>query len=108
MARYDLHSEYPTGSGISFTKHYFPGAFFHGWRLADLTDLLWSSFMEMRAQANVHGKVDIPMQAFTAVVDGILLTCGSKTNRAPDVNPTVIIQLLQEAGYVELEQSVAA
>ena len=108
LARYDLHSEYPTGSGISFTKHYFPAAFLHGWRLADLTELLWSCFMEMRAQANVHGKVDIPMQAFTAVVDGILLTCGSKTNRAPNVNRTVIIQLLQESGYVELEQSVAA
>ena len=64
--------------------------------------------MDMRAQANVHGKVAIPMQAFTAVVDGILLTCGSKTAKAPEVKAGVAMHLLHEAGYVELEQSVAA
>lgn len=108
LSRYDDHSEYPTGSGISFTRHYFPAAFERGWRLADQTDLIWGGFMEIRTQSNIHGKPNIPMQAFTAVVDGILLTCGSKSSTAPTIAPKTVMQLIQESGYTDLEQSAAA
>ena len=43
----DEQTEWPQGSGISYTRHFFPRAFDIGFRIADLAPQLWTLFVEL-------------------------------------------------------------
>jgi hypothetical protein len=107
LTRYDEFSEYPEGSNVSFTHHYVSAAFESGWRLAGLTNKIWGAFKRARERGHIKGKINIPMQPFTAVVDGVLKDLN---RRVPDdPNPSVGARLLDDlielADYIGLENS---
>lgn len=53
---YDEGSEFPEGTGISYTQFLLPMAFANGFRLNDQSKLLWKAFMEMSPATRMkHG-----------------------------------------------------
>jgi hypothetical protein len=44
---YDTQTEWPEGSGISYTRYFFPRAFANGFRMADLAPALWRVYVEL-------------------------------------------------------------
>ncbi|WP_433741143.1 ATP-binding protein [Pseudomonas putida] len=71
LAGCDDNSEYPVGSGTSYTAFFVPEAFAAGFRLAPLAGLMWKAFAE-----GVTGKYvnNLPMQHVReAIVDLLLL-----------------------------------
>lgn len=110
LERYDEFSEYPEDSKISFTHHYLPVAFENGWRLAGLTKQIWGAFKRAREKAHIKGKLNIPMQPFTAVVDGVLkdLNRRAPNGANPIVTPQLLDDLIQLADYAGLEYSNVA
>lgn len=67
----DEGSEYPVGSGISYTAFFAPEAFAAGLRLAPLADLLWKAFDESVAGKYVN---NLPMQHVReSIIDLLLL-----------------------------------
>lgn len=107
LERYDEFSEYPEGSKISFTHHYLPVAFEKGWRLAALKKTIWAAFKRARERGHIKGKMNIPMQPFTAVVDGVLKDLSQRAPKGenPLVTPKLLDDLIQLADYVGLENS---
>ena len=107
LKRYDEFSEYPEGSKISFTHHYLPVAFENGWRLAGLTKQVWGAFKRAREKGHIKGKINIPMQPFTAVIDGVLKALNKRAPNGanPLVTPKDLDELIELADYVGLENS---
>jgi hypothetical protein len=81
---YDTESEYPEGTGWSFTQYFFPTGFEAGWRLASEAKKLWDAFQQVRAEAQLPGKTEIPMQYFSRTIEHALrhyttTECGTPT-----------------------------
>lgn len=96
---YDEGSEYPEGSGCSFTKYFFASGFEAGWRLAGESKILWEAFQQVRAEAKLPGKAEIPMQYFTRSVEFILREYGSVEGGKPTISLNQWKEAIVQSGY---------
>jgi hypothetical protein len=64
---YDLDSEWPKGSGITFHQFYSPEGFARGERLADTADAMWTAMHELAPQVS-----EFPMQHIAVAVESTL------------------------------------
>lgn len=110
LTRYDdpSASEFPEGSGTSYTEYFFPNAYRKGWRLSQLTDLIFEGFQKTRVQLQVDRAADIPMAPFTAVVDAILTEWACSSDRPPNVTEDTVARLLDEVAYEGYELALMA
>lgn len=81
---YDAESEYPVGSGWSFTRFYLTEWFAEGGRLSALADDFWSVISEVRKRGKLQTDTDMPMQDCARTVEHFLRIAGrldEKTQR---------------------------
>lgn len=107
LSRYDEGTEYPSGSGVSFTE-FFAGDAFHkrGFRLAHYATRLWRMAKDLRAQARLPEEWTWPMKSFESTVVHLL------TSVIPTRGPTFdgftdsdLAEALWFGGLIELEKS---
>lgn len=70
LIAYDEASEYPEGSGWSYTRFFFPIAFAHGFRLADHAACIWSALIDA-AGSGANGM--LPMEHVCLTIEHLLL-----------------------------------
>lgn len=68
---YDSHSEYPEGSGITYTQFYFPVAYAQGFRMEQCRPQLWDS---LRTAAATFGDQGVPMEHLCLSINYLLLS----------------------------------
>ncbi|HJV85216.1 MAG TPA: hypothetical protein VJ698_07045 [Noviherbaspirillum sp.] len=68
---YDIDSEWPAQSNVTFLQYFAPNAFASGQRLADCTKLLWQALVELSPKSN-RRNLEFPMQHIAKVVEGTL------------------------------------
>jgi len=78
MKSYDERTEYPAGSGWSFTRYFAPQSFGTGWRLAHLSTEFWHAFREAQAVGPKGRRTDIPMQYVCRSFDHFLINAGNQ------------------------------
>lgn len=71
LNNYDVDSEWPAGSGISFLNCFAPTSFAQGKRLVDCAEYLWRALIELRP-ASVKNYTEFPMQHIARAVEEIL------------------------------------
>jgi hypothetical protein len=71
LRSYDQASEYPEGSGITFTHFFFPLAFAAGFRLENYRTALWDALRRAAGSFAAHG---VPMEHICLTLDDILLS----------------------------------
>lgn len=76
LESYDIYSEYPVGSGWSYTKYFFSEAYIEGKRLKDDAELIYSLFENSLKEANLKRSLEIPMQYLTSTIDYCMTTFG--------------------------------
>lgn len=96
---YDEESEYPQGSGWSFTRYFFPSAFENGWRLRNLADDLWRAIEDIQNEYGLSKKHEIPMQYFCRAVEQILRYKGSSTEIEPHIPVVELREFFKNTGY---------
>lgn len=96
---YDTESEYPAGSGWSFTKYYFPAAFSSGWRLSSLTNDLWATFRAASKTATNKDDREVPMMHFCRTVEQLILSKSTISEIAPSISREDIEAAVAESGY---------
>lgn len=102
---YDEHSEFPAGSGWSFTRWYYPKAFAHGWRLQQISQELWTEFVETGKRRQMRGPYELPMSYFCRTVEYIL-KAGEKLDVAKLALPDeLIVEAIRESGYADVVDS---
>ncbi|RQZ64609.1 ATP-binding protein [Burkholderia cepacia] len=68
---YDVNSEWPRGSQISFLQHFAPNDFSRGRRLAESSNLFWKALIELTPIEAKKYK-EFPMQHIARAVEGVL------------------------------------
>lgn len=75
MRSLDTESEFPKGSGCSYTKFFAPIAFEKGWRLEQHAEVTWRVLNEMLSTVGMTRLGEgLPMQPFTAYFIWLFLT----------------------------------
>jgi AAA domain len=93
LQAYDEATEFPLGSGVSFTSFFFSEAYrLSGFRLRTYAHDLWQAFQQLKDELGLPSKQEIPMQYFCRTVEYIL-----KTRRTFDVAPTISPRIWKEA-----------
>jgi len=71
LRSYDLASEYPEGSGITYTQFFFPVAFVSGFRLENYRTALWDA---LHRAAGSIAKQGVPMEHICLTIEDLLLS----------------------------------
>lgn len=97
---YDMGTEYPEGSGTSYTQYFAPTAWERGWRLADIADDLWLAFEKEREKACKSPLKELPMQFFAKTVEYLLVRHGNDK-----FTGLILQQAVERSGYAEAIRS---
>ncbi|MGE6593666.1 ATP-binding protein [Bacillus mycoides] len=100
---YDEESIYPIDSSYTFTQFFFPELFQDGFRLTDYTKDFYELFQEVRREANIPGKFEIPMQFLTTTIEFLLIQYGVDGKNVQTLSKTHIMDSIQFSGYVRAE-----
>jgi hypothetical protein len=85
LDQYDTHSEWPLGSGISFTCHFFPQGYARGLRLSEYAATLWDMYIFF-APTRLREELEVPMEYVARAVDNLL-----KSNQETDGRPRLAL-----------------
>lgn len=105
LSRYDEGTEWPPGSGISFTQHYASQAFDSGFRLSHYAEKLWCTASNLRAEARLPEQWTWPMKSFEATVVYLLTIVAPRNRQFEAFTEDDLIEALHASGLVELELS---
>lgn len=97
-------TEWPEGSGISYTAHFLPGAWKEGWKLANQASLFKSAFSGLHAQLRM-GKAEVGMKFLTKAVRTLFNDIGNAGAAPPDLSKFVT-RAAAECGMVNALQIV--
>ena len=83
MEGYDNDSEWPDNSNISYTKYFLSEAFDDGFRLADLSFLIWNELTEkynlaFRSYKPKSDQIEIPMNQIANLIERLLKEMSNK------------------------------
>jgi hypothetical protein len=101
LQAYDGATEFPQGSGVSFTSFFFPYAFqLSDFRLRTYADDLWQVFKQLKEESCLPAAQEIPMQYFCRTVEYVLKT--RKTfDVAPTISPAIWKEAVRSSGYLD-------
>ncbi|PTY04262.1 hypothetical protein DB347_20410 [Opitutaceae bacterium EW11] len=95
---------WPEGSGICYTAHFFKEAYAAGWRLANIADVLWESFDEVRVRNGVsQARLEIALEDFFLTIKTFLIEVGRRKSTDPDVKKEELMPMIVEAGFGSAE-----
>lgn len=103
LTGYDSISDYPEGSGWSYTRYYFPDAYCEGRRLVDCSEELFNQFRELREELNVTTPIEIPMQYLTLTIDNCFRTFGIDGKGIQFPSNIHWVNSIKNSGYIESE-----
>lgn len=68
LAAYDNHTEWPSGSGTSFTRHFFRQAYDAGFRLASISADMWDIYVDL-APEFLKKHLEVPMEHIAKAIE---------------------------------------
>lgn len=102
---YDELSDYPAGSGWSFTRYYFPEAFAAGERLQSFSKDIFEIFTSLRQKYNLKGMFEIPMKHMTMAIKIVLLDYGKNSSKPQYwINKKYWADSIMKTNYIISEQ----
>lgn len=105
LSRYDESTEWPAGSGVSFSNHFAPHAFENGWRLAHEATRLWSAAVTLRDDNRLPSEWTWPMKSLEGSVAYLVTNIAASKPDFLSFSDDDIQNALEASGYIELELS---
>jgi hypothetical protein len=102
---YDVGTEWPEGSGISYTRHFFPRAFEIGFRLVELAPTLWSIYVEL-APPKLQSRLDVAMEHIAKPVETLFRRHGGDAI-AIEFPRKVLTEAVESARYSAYMQAIS-
>lgn len=100
---YDILSEYPEGSGYSYTRYFFPEAFDEGKKFSDDAEMIFNQFKEIKAEFDIKGPLEVPMQYITCTIENCLKEYGANGKGIYWPNIYEWNESIKASGYIEAE-----
>lgn len=103
---YDVDSEWPKESGISFLQFFAPDAFTEGRRLATHASALWEAFSELRPPELKKGKlahipVELPMKHIAVTVESILKDLATGKDWDSVMEQAYLLNTIAKTGFTD-------
>lgn len=98
---FDFHSEWPPGSCVTYTEHFFPAAFRSNWRLASLSKAIWRIRREMLAQRGLPVPKRLRGMYFFFIVEAIYKLYGNEHAVDLTFDDDQIARAIDESGYLD-------
>jgi hypothetical protein len=95
---FDAETEYPEGSGWSFTQFFLPVAFNSGFKLEMYVDIIWSGLSEI-GKLNMSG---LPMEYVFKVFEHLLLANRSNDDASFSITEEIVEDAVRASGIREL------
>lgn len=105
LDNYDSRTEWPIGSGISFSRHFAPSGFEAGWRLAHHANRMWEIAEKIRTEHRLASHWTWPMKSFEGAVAYLLTVIAPRHTDFSGFSDDEIEEAIIAAGYAELELS---
>jgi hypothetical protein len=102
---YDSQSEWPDGSGTSYTRHFFARAFDQGLRLAHYAPALWEIFSDM-APPPLRPKLEVPMEYVAAPIEWIFRRMATE-DPAFTMNHDLLRRAVRSTEYAAVMRTIA-
>jgi hypothetical protein len=106
LRAYDEGTEWPQGSGTSYTRFFFPSAFEAGFRLSPLASDLWGVFEEM-APPKMRPQLSVAMEHVAKSVEAIIRTLAGDA-AAIKISREVLVRAVASTRYPSYMQAMAA
>lgn len=106
LASYDL-SRYPKTTGKTFTEFFYPRACERGLLLEQSAAMLWNTFVNAHASAQLAGPAEIPMDYFTRAVESVLMQGVQWDTQDLALGVAHWERAVKESSYVAAQQTVS-
>lgn len=102
---FDVNTEHPSGSGISYTQFFFPTAFDDDWRLENIAGDLRATIDQMLEERALPPQERIRTKYFFRIVETLFLTFGNRDVVKPDMSAEVLQSAILGSHYLEALRS---
>lgn len=99
----DEGSEYPEGSGVSFTKYFVPKAYDSGWRVARDAERIWSTLDKVCRRENIPKTEELPIQPLTACIRWLLKTLNEMDCSELELDDALIEEVIYRVALLQIE-----
>lgn len=106
LAGYD-ETDWPEGSGISFTQYFFPKAYARGLRVESWAEEFWGIYVEM-APPSLRSRLQVPMEHIAKAVERAFRSCAEFDAPDFDVTGKELRAAVVYTGYAVHMRTVAA
>jgi hypothetical protein len=105
LGRLDELTEWPEGSGISFSRHFAPGAFDRGWRFRQHAPQLWEKAYALRRKYKLPEPWTWPMKSFEGTVNFLLTNIARNRPDFDGFTDADLDTALEASAFIEIERS---
>ena len=102
----DALSEFPVGSGVSYTQHYVPMAFSNGWRMEQVTPLIWKVLDQVLEAENLPKCPEIPMNASMALIVWLLHQLAKQDSPNLELDPLLISEGVYRRALIPIKDNI--
>lgn len=104
---FDEQSEYPTGSGISYTQAYVPLAYKHGWRLEQSIPKIWKLLDNCLESERLPKCNEFPMQALMALLVWLLSQLSLEDNDELELTSNLIEEGIYRRALIQIQDQIS-
>lgn len=90
---------YPAENGRPFVDYFAPLAYAHGWRLENLTELIWDEYKSCWNELSIDWPIEVGMQYVTSTVINILESVSMHDNSVLDIEKSAIKECVKNCGF---------
>lgn len=98
LAGYDDESEWPKGSGLSFTHYFFPRAYKAGFRIGDSSTEMWEIFSDL-APSTLKKDLNVPMEHIAKSVEYLFRKNTSSNSLKVVFTKAILEEAIKQTGY---------
>lgn len=101
LSSYDVGSEYPRDSKISYTQHYLPEFYAQGWRLQSYAADLWTAFLQiLEIEGKGKQREEVGMLYICRAIEATLISLQQKPHLAHALNLKQFHKFIELTGFV--------
>ena len=106
LQAYDSQTEWPAGSGITFTQYYFPRAYAADFRIAAYAAVLWDIFYDL-APTHYRPYLEVPMEHIARSVESLFRKFGASTDHLVEFDEPILRAAVERTQYAAHMRTVA-
>jgi hypothetical protein len=102
----DQGSEYPVGSGVTYTCFFVPQGYRSGFRMAQYADVIWAALQREASEANLRRNIEYPMQAIVAVLRVLMREISTRDEPGLQLEEAVVRSIIRNVAIEQIRDHV--